>query len=143
MDRSYLAKIVDRLTSLEAQVVGIDYLFDRQQPANDPILAQSVRNAIAENDTWLIFAGIIEAGTEIGVSAETGIADPNWSLQGYTNALPQYVKLPESTNCIDRCPFTYLLAIASALHRESSASTASSLCSFHPMLEQVMVAPHY
>ena len=123
MDRSYLAKIVDRLTSLEAQVIGIDYLFDRQQPANDPILAQSVRDAIAENDTWFIFAGIIEAGTEIGVSAETGIAEPNWSLQGYTNALPQYVKLPESTNCIDRCPFTYLLAIASALHRESSVSS--------------------
>ena len=46
MDRSYLAKIVDRLTSLEAQVVGIDYLFDRQQPAKDPMLAQLVRNAI-------------------------------------------------------------------------------------------------
>ena len=118
MDRSYLAKIVDRLTSLDAQVVGIDYVFDQQQPAKDPILARAVRNAIKENDTWFIFAGIIKAGREIGVSAETGIADPNWSLQGYTNALPQYVKLPESTNCVDRCPFTYLLAIASQLHRK-------------------------
>ena len=124
MDRSYLANIVDHLTGLNAQVVGIDYLFDdHQQPDNDPILAQSVRNAIAENDTWFIFAGIIKEGTEIGVSPKTGIADPNWSLQGYTNALPQYVKLPESTNCDDRCPFTYLLAIASGLHRESSTSS--------------------
>ncbi len=124
MDRSYLAKIVDRLTRLEAQVIGIDYLFDRQQPAKDHILARSVRNAIAKNDTWFIFAGIInKAGTEIGVSPNTGIADPNWSLQGYTNALPQYIKLPESTNCIDRCPFTYVLAISFALHRESLASS--------------------
>ena len=123
MDRSYLAKIVDRLTSLKAQVVGIDYLFDRQQPANDPILANLVRNAIAENNTWFIFAGIIKGGTEIGVSADTGIADLNWSLQGYTNALPQYVKLPASTSCFDRCPFSYLLAISSGLHRESLTSS--------------------
>nr|MDJ0572431.1 CHASE2 domain-containing protein [Pleurocapsa sp. MO_192.B19] len=124
MDRSYLAKIVDRLTSLEAQVIGIDYLFDRQQPAKDHLLARAVRNAIAENDTWFIFAGIKnKAGTEIGVSTKTGIADPHWSLQGYTNALPQYIKLPESTNCVSTCPFTYLLAIASGLHRESLASS--------------------
>ena len=124
MDRSYLAKIVDRLTSLDAQVIGIDYLFDRQQPANDPILAHSVRNAIRQQETWFIFAGIKnKLGTEIAVNPQTGIAYPNWSLQGYTNALPQYVKLPESTNCFDRCPFTYVLAIAAALHREPLASS--------------------
>ena len=87
-------------------------------------MAQSVRNAIAKNNTWFIFAGIKnKAGIEIGVSAKTGIADSNWSLQGYTNALPQYIKLPESTNCISTCPFTYLLAIASGLHRESLSSS--------------------
>ena len=124
MDRSYLAKIVDRLTSLEAQFIGIDYLFDRQQPANDPILANSVRNAIAENDTWFIFAGIInKAGTEIGVRSKTDIADPKWSLQGYTNALPQYIKLPESTSCLSSCPFTYVLAIALGLHQEFLSSS--------------------
>ncbi len=124
MERSYLAKIVDRLATLDAPVIGIDYLFDRQQPANDPILAQSVGNGIKENNTWFIFAGIKnKAGTEIGVNPQTGIAHPNWSLQGYTNALPQYVKLPESTSCVSSCPFTYVLAIAAALHREPLASS--------------------
>ncbi len=124
MDRSYLAQIVDRITTLDAPVVGIDYLFDRQQPANDPILAQSIKNAIQENNTWFIFAGIKNQGsTETGVNLQTGIAHPNWSLQGYTNALPQYVKLPESTNCVSSCPFTYLLAIANTLHQEPFKSS--------------------
>ena len=122
MDRSYIAKIVDRLTSLDARVIGIDYLFDRQQPAQDPILAQSIQQAIEQNNTWFILAGIKNPeGTEIGVNPQTSIAHPNWSLQGYTNALPRYVKLPESNNCVSSCPFTYLLAIAAALHQESLA----------------------
>ena len=124
MDRSYLAKIVDRVATLDASVMGIDYLFDQTQPATDPILAQSVANTIKKNNTWFIFAGIKnQAGTEIAVNPQTGIAHPNWSLQGYTNALPQYVKLPESTSCLERCPFTYLLAIAAALHQEPLASS--------------------
>ena len=121
MDRSYLAQIVDRITTLDAPVVAIDYLFDRQQPANDRILAQSIQNAVEQHNTWFIFAAIKNnQGIETGVNPETGIAHPNWSLQGYTNTFPQYLKLPQSTDCPASCPFSYLIAIANTLHQESS-----------------------
>ena len=121
MDRKYLAQIVDHITVLDAPVVAIDYLFDRQQPANDPILAQSIQNAVEQNNTWFIFAAIKNnQSRETGVNPNTGIADPNWSLQGYTNTLPQYLKLPQFRDCDSICPFTYLIAIAYRLHQESS-----------------------
>ncbi len=124
MDRRYLATIVERVTVLDAPIVGIDYLFDLPQPKNDPILAQAIKNAVEQNNTWFIFAAIKNnKGIETGVNPQTGIASPNWSLQGYTNTLPQYVKLPESTYCPSRCPFNYLLAIASTLQQESLTTT--------------------
>ena len=35
MDRAYLAKLVDRLVAKKSRIIGIDYLFDRQQPPSD------------------------------------------------------------------------------------------------------------
>ena len=123
MDRGYLASIVERLATLDARVIGIDYLLDRQQPEKDAILARAVRTAVEEKRIWFIFAAILDAGErELGVGEQTGITDLNWSLQGYTNALPQYVKLPTSENCQRTCPFTYLLAMVWALHQEPLAS---------------------
>ena len=123
MDRSYLASIVDKLITLDAQVIAIDYLLDRPQPKQDSVLAQSVRTAVAEKGTWFIFAAILNPeGREIGVEAKTGIAEANWSLQGCTNALTQYVRLPESTDCSQTCPFAYLIALVWALHQETSVS---------------------
>ncbi len=123
MNRSYLASIVAQLTTLDAQVIGVDYLLDRASPERDSVLAESVRAAVAEKGIWFIFAAILNpAGTEIGVEAKTGIAQPNWSLQGYTNALPQYVRLPASTDCSQTCPFAYLLAMVGALHQQPFAS---------------------
>lgn len=119
MNRTYLASIIDRLVTLDAQVIGIDYLLDRPSPKEDFVLAKSVHNAIEEKGIWFIFAAILNAtGEEIGVEPKTGIAQPNWTLQGYTNALPNYVKLPISPECTQTCPFGYLLAIAWTLHQE-------------------------
>ena len=114
MDRRYLASLVDRLVATEAQIIGIDYLFDRSQPKNDPILAQSVKNAVAQHQAWFVFAAYKQIDErEVGVSTETNIGSPNWTLQGYTDGLPNYMTLlPKSVNCDRVCPFSYLLATA-------------------------------
>lgn len=124
IDRSYLAKLIDKLSTLDAKVVGIDYLLDRQQPSKDKKLAQSVHTAVDQKDTWFVFAAIQDAAeTEVGVGAETGIANRNWSLQGYINALPGYVRLlPAQADCYRTCPFAYLLALVHALNQEPSAA---------------------
>lgn len=124
IDRSYLAELIDKLSALDARVIGIDYLLDRQQPGKDKKLAQSVQAAVDQKDTWFVFAAIIEdaAETEVGVAVETGIATRNWSLQGYINASPRYVRLlPAQTDCYRTCPFAYLLTLADPLNHEPPA----------------------
>lgn len=119
MKRDYLANIIDRLADLDVEVLGVDYLLDRQQPNNDPILARSIRHAIEENQTWFVFAAIENAmGEEIGAIED--LVNLNWSLQGSTHALPQYLRLPENSSCDQSCPFTYLLALVYAWRSEFS-----------------------
>ena len=118
MDRSYLASLVDRLKTANAKIVAIDYLFDRPQPENDPVLAKSIRQGVEDNQTWYIFGAYKQIDDrEIGVSSETKIGNVNWTLQGYTDGLPNYMSLPEE-NCDRVCPFTYLLATVKTLERQ-------------------------
>ena len=113
MDRSYLASIIDRLNAKKSKIIGIDYLFDREQPEKDPILAQAITNGVAQNQTWFIFGAFKQNdGQEIGVATKTTIGNPNWTLQGYTDSLPNYMSLlPQGKNCQQSCPFAYLIAM--------------------------------
>ncbi len=121
MDRTYLASLIDRLTRLDSKIIGIDYLFDRTQPQNDPILARAIRNAVEQKPTWFVFGALKQIdGQENGVAAETNIAHPNWTVQGYTDGLPGYMTLlPASEQCETACPFAYLLAMVKTLEVES------------------------
>ena len=121
MDRTYLASLIDRLTKLDSKIIGIDYLFDRPQPKNDPVLARSIRDAVKQNQTWFVFGAFKQRdGQEIGVAAETNIAHPNWTVQGYTDGLANYMSLlPASEQCETACPFAYLLAMVKTLKSES------------------------
>ncbi|MEM8676506.1 MAG: CHASE2 domain-containing protein [Cyanobacteria bacterium P01_G01_bin.67] len=121
MDRSYLASIIDRLVGLDAQIIGIDYLFDYPQPDNDEILAQSIYEAVEQKQTWFIFGAYQQTnGQEVGVASKTNIGSPNWTLQGYVDGLPNYMSLlPESANCKEACPFAYLLATVQKISLES------------------------
>ncbi|MEM9217566.1 MAG: CHASE2 domain-containing protein [Cyanobacteria bacterium P01_F01_bin.150] len=111
IDRAYLAKLLDALVQRGANIIGIDYLLDRQQPDRDPILAQSVRQAVDQN-TWLVFAGQYYPQGEVGIGEATNIADLNWSLQGYIESATNSMMLPDgSEDCRRTCPFGYLLAL--------------------------------
>ncbi|MBE9142295.1 CHASE2 domain-containing protein [Planktothrix mougeotii] len=119
MDRSYLAEIINQLIQLNLQIIGIDYLLDRHQPQNDPILSQSLQNAVQNHQTWLIF-GTSKNPTGGWFETLPELASPNWSLQGdlrilgypplYTTLLP----LPDSRQ--QPLPFAYLLALAYQLN---------------------------
>jgi CHASE2 domain-containing sensor protein len=123
MDRGYLASLIDKLSALDAKVIAIDYLLDRQQSDRDRFLAKSVRTAVEQKGIWFVFAAQLDKENEVGVAPETGIANLNWSLQGYTNALPKYVRLLNAqADCHRTCPFAYLLAVVGALNQTPSAS---------------------
>ncbi|KAB1991107.1 CHASE2 domain-containing protein, partial [Haemophilus parainfluenzae] len=56
IDRTLLADLVTQLSTLQAPVVGIDYLLDR--PADgDARLHRALTEAVSEHHQWLIFAG--------------------------------------------------------------------------------------
>lgn len=111
MDRRYLALLVNQLTELGASIIGMDYWLDLTIPTQDPALKTAVQSAIEANGTWFVFSSVRRQQGEIGVHPETGIANPEWSLEGYTNNPPGYVRLlPAEESCEDSCPFTYLLA---------------------------------
>lgn len=133
MDRSYLAQLVDRLVAQDARIIGIDYLLDRQQPGKDEVLAATVRATVQQRGTWLVFAAIATpTAPEWGVGAETGIADPNWSLNGLINALPTHLRLPNTLEeCYQHCPFAYSLALIQAIAADPNLEDAP-----HPTLER-------
>ena len=113
INQVYLADLVDRLRQLNATVVGIDYLLDLPNPEQSQVLAAATRRAVDETGMWLVFSAILEAGREIGVHADSNIAEPNWTMVGYTNAPKGYMALPWGTElCQTDCPFPYVLAAA-------------------------------
>ncbi|MUG97661.1 CHASE2 domain-containing protein [Scytonema sp. UIC 10036] len=118
IDRSYFAKIIDKLTTIPAKVVGVDYLFDRVTD-DDTILATSVKNSINKNGTWFIFGAQVKNNQEQGV--HKSVANLNQALQGYVDKSPGYLSLvSRSTDCIQSCPFTYLTALVALLNQEKT-----------------------
>jgi hypothetical protein len=125
MDRDYLARLVDKLTTLNAKVIGIDYLLDLPQGKNDYKLAQSVKTARQKQGTWFVFSAYQNDGNEsVGVIPEIATLDE--SLQGDVNLFnwhnkPNYMKLvPEKDSSSRNLPFSYLLALAHQLNIEKT-----------------------
>ncbi len=121
MDRSYLAQLVDKLSAMNARVVGIDYLLDRYQKQNDQKLANSLRSSVQKQGTWFVFASKRkDAGGWLDVLPK--LAHPNWSLQGDVlvlgNELRYMTLVPRKDSNSRRLPFAYLLALACQLNVE-------------------------
>jgi CHASE2 domain-containing sensor protein len=121
IDRSYLARIIDNLTVNNPKIIGIDYLLDRATDENK-ILAKSIQNSIAKNQTLFIFGAILtESNQEQGV--HKNIANLNQTLQGSAVKLPGHLSLlDKNSNCIQICPFTYLIALTDSLDSQTLKS---------------------
>lgn len=134
IDRAYLAEIVERLSALDAQVIGIDYLLDRSQAENDVRFAETLTAAVAQN-RWLVFGTILESGDEVDVHDD--LASLDWAMQGYTNTPQWYLRaLPAARSCRDRCPFVYLLALAQ--RTRLTAATRPDLASSDDLRETLL-----
>jgi hypothetical protein len=123
MDRGYLAQLVDKVSAMNAKVVGIDYLLDRHQPENDQKLANSLRSSVQKQGTSFVFATARNSnGGWFEVLPE--LAQPNWSLQGDVLLLgndQRYMTLvPRQQPDPRRLPFSYLLALAYRLNFEQA-----------------------
>lgn len=146
IDRSYLAQIINRLTALDASLIGLDFLLDATQPQGDEALGEAVQTAVAQNGTWFVFAAGLDLSrqavkgeasnaeesrgeeriSENGINPATEIASLNWSLQGYTDADPYHVMLPyPNEDCRQICPFAYLLSLVYTAERYPPDSPVS------------------
>ncbi|MGV0027008.1 CHASE2 domain-containing protein [Phormidesmis priestleyi] len=135
MDRTLLANVVDRLSALDAKVIGIDYLLDRTQP-DDRKLGQSVRAAVQKN-AWFVFAAKEnDEGSWSSVLPE--IATPKWSLQGDIWIPSWYVRPLPWSNSPRQQPFAYQLTIA----HQNQSFIRPNLQSQVSLQEQVKVRTH-
>ncbi|MFB2938071.1 CHASE2 domain-containing protein [Aerosakkonemataceae cyanobacterium BLCC-F154] len=121
MPRNYLAKLVDKLSELDAKIIGLDYLLDRRSEIEirDRKLARSLIKAVKKpQPTWIVLV------TNQGKNGDSlkplpEIASPNWSLQGEMNLIGGFMQLPISgSNDPSIVPFSYLLALAYRLNFE-------------------------
>ncbi|MCC5618022.1 CHASE2 domain-containing protein [Nostoc sp. CHAB 5836] len=123
IDYSYLAALVNRLSLLDARIIGIDFILDdTKQPNNSLKLRQSVQNAVKKN-TWFIFA--TEEGEKTPRSwVSKDIADSKWGLSGEISSDDWYVELlPINDKNIDIYPFSYMLALATIFNKDSTDSS--------------------
>jgi hypothetical protein len=116
MNQAYLADLIDRLSTRNAKVIGIDYLLDRgdsKSEANTKILKQSIQQSVERRKTWFVFGIPFEdEGAENFPLETVGIAKRNWTLQGHFDFWPGYVMLRyPGEDCRDICPFAYLLSL--------------------------------
>lgn len=120
INRDYLADLVNRLTSLNAHLIGIDYLLNRS-PGNQVNLQQSLQAAVKQRKSWFVF-GAPHNDFELGgifVDEKNAIAKQEWSLQGYVSGIHNRVALPyPDDDCRQICPFGYLLSLIQLAHQE-------------------------
>ena len=120
LDRTYIAKLIDKAQTFQPKVIGIDYVFSSPIRDDDPVLKQSVQRAVMQN-TWLVFGAQEDNGKEFKQLTQT-IASPNQILNGYITTTSSFLELlPPGRSCRDACPFAYLLALAHLLKTSPTA----------------------
>ncbi|OUL23110.1 CHASE2 domain-containing protein [Nostoc sp. 106C] len=121
MNRSYIAKLIDRVRTLNASVVGLDFILDTPQkdpPSGDEDLRKAVHRAVDAN-MWLILGAVLEPTREVGANEAIGINEWDWTLQGYVDAYSNLVELPVANqDCLKTCPFAYLLSLVQLAKQE-------------------------
>jgi hypothetical protein len=128
MNRSYLAQLVDKLSSQNAKVIGFDYILDRYQPENDQKIAQSLRTAVQNKGTWFVFASLLN-DNDVWLEVLPELADSNWSLQGNMRGIDEnlvYMRVaPFDDAPIRRPSLGFLLSLAYQLNINQSVQPPS------------------
>lgn len=121
LDRTYIAKLLDKAQTFQPKVIGIDYVLSNPIHEDDPALRRSVQQAVSQK-TWLVFGAQEKDGQEFS-RVTANVASPSEILNGYVTATPGYVELlPQHRSCQEVCPFAYLLALAQSLQISPGAN---------------------
>ncbi|NJN71642.1 MAG: CHASE2 domain-containing protein [Limnothrix sp. RL_2_0] len=107
IDRRYLAKIIEKLNSLDAKIVGMNYLLSQEEDANaNQELQIQLENFVRTDQSWLVFTTDLATNK---VPLKT-LANPQWSLLGDGGYRAWQMDIPENSDCQDNCPFSFGLA---------------------------------
>ncbi|BAZ39328.1 hypothetical protein NIES4101_52800 [Calothrix sp. NIES-4101] len=123
LNRSYIAQLMERVRKLNASVVTLDIFVDTPQkeiPLADKDLGTAVKRAVDQN-IWTIFATNLDQDQtkELEINQANGIRDRNWTIQGYSDANPYFVEVPDNNQrCRQKCPISYLMALVHTAKQE-------------------------
>lgn len=93
IDRSYLAKLIDKLGTAGVKNIGLDYVLDKATNSeSDKVLSDSIRNLSKNQLTNFVFASITENEKQVSTFPDLNISSPKWSLQGNIK-FPDYFPL--------------------------------------------------
>ncbi|MDJ0583216.1 CHASE2 domain-containing protein [Crocosphaera sp.] len=129
IDYSYLGKLIEAASNIEAKVIGIDYILDQTQ--TQPNKTKNLANAITKTEEIkFVFATIDSENTlEGSISEEIITLDSNWYQQGNIKFYQWYVELPDRRNDFFSPPFAYQLALnyACFLNNNNSGTNDENL----------------
>ncbi|NJL61903.1 MAG: CHASE2 domain-containing protein [Methylacidiphilales bacterium] len=122
ISRVYLAELMEQVRKLNASVVTLDFVVDTPQKEleGDKKLGTAVTRAVNQN-AWIIFTTNLDKNTnqESDINQANGIRDRNWTVQGYNDAHPYFVELPDANQgCRQICPISYLMALVHTAKQE-------------------------
>lgn len=141
LDRTYIADLINKLSAMNAKVIGLDYLLDRYQQEKDPKLAAAIRAAVQKQGTWFVFASRPQ-DPEGWFDVLPELAHPNWSLRGDMRGIgdrPVHMRVqPLQDSPSHRPTLSYLMALTHQLNVEKSSNSPSpQLPSSENLLSQV------
>jgi CHASE2 domain-containing sensor protein len=122
INQELLAEIVQELTNLKANIIGIDYILNRPEENGSLRLNQAIKKAV-EKHTWLTFLTTFDRGEWLSVSPE--IASLEWSLEG--EAWISFWHISQA-NLSEKypLPFSHQLAISYAVNTYPSQGGIST-----------------
>ena len=108
IDRRYLAILVNKINSTKSNIVGIDYVLDKEKEYQERLNSE-IKRSVVENKTWFVFA----KNNDKRLKTFSKTASPKFTLEGNANFFFWDIELPlNKNNQLDHYPFAYLLALS-------------------------------
>lgn len=139
IDRTYLARLIDKAAQLDMHVIGLDYVLDRPQVEADPIFNTAVKNATKTQGAWLIQAAVKDdTGDWLPIGSDQAQQDEKWfgDIRMWAEGL--YVPiLPRTPKPL---PLGHLMALAHQLRSEQPDLSPSDLTQMTQSDQNVLLA---
>jgi len=114
IDRRYLAQIIDKLSEIDAKIVGVNYLLSEETNVAAHQQLKDTLESFKNQNPWLVFT---TEGKPKGRKPLDNLVNPQWSIQGdVLSFIPWRLSLPSTANCrkleleSKACPFSFWLA---------------------------------